>query len=89
MRYTSLLNDYHVTIPNLKRIKIASEQELRNWLARNADHSGEVMLTLFPKSSAEKYISREAINAALQEHGWKSGRRYTLNGGLVGHVVER
>ena len=74
-----------MTIPNLKRVKIASEQELSSWLGKNPDHAGDVMVVT--QSSGEKHVSVEQVLAAIAEHGWTAGRRYTLNGNLIGQVI--
>ena len=76
-----------MTIPNLKRVKILDEAALRVWLTKNTDIGQSVMLVMFDNSSAEKFIEPEAVNAALRDLGWGSGRRYTLNGNLIGHVI--
>lgn len=74
-------------IPKLKRIKVSSEQELRNWLARNSGHKQEVMIVTCNKKSRDKHISSNQVREALDENGWTSGQNYTLDGNLVGHVV--
>ena len=74
-------------IPKLKRIKVSSEQELRNWLARNSEHEQEVMIVTCNKKSREKHVSGGQLRSALGDHGWTAGTSYTLVGNLVGHVV--
>ncbi len=74
-------------IPKLKRIKVSTEQDLRNWLAKNAAHSQDVMIVTCDKSSPKKYVSRAQVHDALNAHGWTSGQSYTLVGNLVGHVA--
>ena len=78
-----------MTIPNLKRFKVSSEQELRTWLSKNSERQKEVMIVTCNKSSPEKYVSNELIRDALRENGWVAGRRYTLVGNLVGHVASQ
>ncbi len=76
-----------MSIPNLKRIKVSSGQELRNWLAKQPDQQQTVMLLTCNKTSRNKYVSREEVDEALVEHGWVAGVKYTLNGNLIGHVI--
>lgn len=74
-------------ILKLKRIKISSEQELRNWLRKNAAHRQDIMIVTCNHKSADKHISRKQVWLALTENGWGLGRSYTLRGNLLGHVV--
>ncbi|KLN61702.1 hypothetical protein WH96_05105 [Kiloniella spongiae] len=76
-----------MNIPKLKRIKVLSEQELRNWLGKNSEQEQEVMIITCNKKSRDKYLSRDQVRSALNEHGWTAGQSYTLNGNLIGHVV--
>ncbi len=78
-----------MAIPNLKRIKVSSEQELRNWLAKQSDQEQNLMLVTYNEASRDKYVSREQVRDALIEHGWAAGTRYTLNGNLLGHVISK
>lgn len=74
-------------IPKLKRIKVSSEQELRNWLANNTAQQQDVMIVTCNKKSREKHVSSDQVRDALIENGWVAGQSYTLDGNLVGHVV--
>ncbi|MEP5760573.1 MAG: hypothetical protein ABJ327_14920 [Litoreibacter sp.] len=74
-------------VPKLKRIKVSSEQELRNWLAKNTDHEKEVMIVTCNKKSRDKHISSDQVRNALSANGWACGKSYTLDGNLTGHVV--
>lgn len=76
-----------MTIPRQKRIKVSSMQELRNWLAKNSEHQQEVMLVTCNKNSRRRHISSDQVRDALHESGWAAGRRYTLEGDLLGHVA--
>lgn len=76
-------------IPKLKRVKVSSAQELRNWLAKNSDHPEDVMIVTCNKKSPDKYVSREDVLDALGEFSWVSGQSYTLVGNLVGYVSRR
>lgn len=78
-----------MTIPNLKRVKVSSVQELRNWLARHPDHDDSVMLVTHDKTARQKHVSRDQLHDVLAAHGWTGGRRYTLNGTLIGEVISR
>ncbi|MCF2904456.1 hypothetical protein L0666_05615 [Octadecabacter sp. CECT 8868] len=74
-------------IPKLKRIKVSSELELRNWLAKNSEQQQEVMIVTCNKKSHDKHISGDQVRDALSEKGWAAGQSYTLDGNLVGYVV--
>ena len=74
---------------NPKRVKISSEQELRNWLDKNPGDGQRVMLVTYNKASCEKHVSREQIRDALDVYGWDDGPRTTLNGNLIGHVISK
>lgn len=82
-------------IPKLKRIKVSTDAELRNWLRKNAKPAKEVMpaqqvmIVTCDKTSADKYISSDQVRAAFSDYGWVAGQSYTLIGNLVGHVVSR
>ena len=76
-----------MSIPKLKRIRVSSEQDLRNWLVRNSDQSQEVMIVTCNKGSRDKHVSRELVLDQASQNGWEAARSYTLDGGLVGHVV--
>lgn len=86
-----------MNIPRLKRVKISSAQELRDWLARNTGRNTgrnigrkqEVMIVTCNEKSRDKHVSRDQLRAALGAYGWVAGRSYTLDGNLVGHVVSR
>ncbi|WFE88481.1 hypothetical protein K1718_20280 [Roseibium porphyridii] len=74
-------------IPNLKRIKVSSVQELRSWLGKSPIQNQRVMIVTCNKTSARKFLSRESVQKTLAEYGWAVETRYTLNGNLVGHVA--
>lgn len=74
-------------IPKMKRVKVSSVLELRNWLAKNSTQQQEVMIVTCNKKSREKHISSDQIRDTLIENGWTAGQSYTLDGNLVGHVV--
>lgn len=76
-----------MTIPNLKRLKISSEQELRFWLSKQAGQVQSVMVVTYSEASHDRYVSRAQVAEALDAHGWVSGFSYTLNGNLLGHVI--
>lgn len=76
-------------IPNLKRVKVSSEQELRAWLNKQPDEDQSVMLVTYTKTSRDKHVSHEQVHEALVEHGWASGRKYTLNSHLLGHLISK
>ncbi len=75
--------------PNLKRITIAAERDLRNWLSKFDGPEQTVMLITPCQSSRKGGLSQDQVQAALSDHGWKPGRRYTLNANLLGHVIHR
>jgi hypothetical protein len=76
-----------MTVPRLKRIKVSSERDLVNWLAKNSEKA-EVLLVTCGKKSPDKYISSELLRLRLSEHGWTAGSSFTLKGNLVGHVAK-
>lgn len=76
-------------VPNLKRLKIGSEQDLRGWLAKAPHPEDRVMLVTHCKSAHPNYVSREQVEDALSAHGWVAGPRYTLNATLLGHVIRK
>jgi len=75
--------------PNLKRVKVNSEQELRQWLARNNNQADDVMVVTVASRRGPNHLSRDHIAASLSEFGWRADRAYTLNGGLHGQVIHR
>lgn len=76
-------------IPKLKRIKVSSEQELRNWLVKNSDQRQDVMIVTCDKKSREKHVNSGQVKKVLNEFGWAYGQSYTLTGNLLGHVASR
>ena len=76
-------------IPDLKRIRITSADDLRHWLARNADFADRVMLVTHARSTDARHVSREDVVDVLAENGWVGEARYTLNATLLGHVIRR
>jgi len=76
-------------IPKLKRIKVSSEQELRNWLTKNPDQMQDVMIVTCNKKSRDKHLSRDQMQDVLAQNGWLARRSYTLLGNLDGHVISR
>lgn len=77
----------HMSIPNLKRVRLSTETELRAWLARNTGLTGDVMLVTSAKTSSETPLNGEVVRRAVRDAGLEAGRSCTLNGGLVGRVV--
>ena len=78
-----------MSIPTLKRINISSEQELRIWLEKHVYQAEDVMLVTHTKEAHRKYVGVEQVHTALATYGWVAGRRYTLNGDLLGHVITK
>lgn len=78
-----------MAIPNLKRVKIGSAQELETWLRKSIVHDQPVMLVMHSQDTHAKFISVKQVNAALAAYGWSSGRRYTLPSDMIGHVVQK
>lgn len=74
-------------IPKLKRVKVSSQQELRNWLCKNATHMQDIMVITSNHKSLGKHVSSHQVRRALTENGWIAGRSYTLDGNLLGHVA--
>ena len=76
-------------IPNLKRIKVSSETELATWLSKRPKQFESVMITTTTKPSGPNFVGRDQVEAALAAHGWIAGPCFTLNGGLIGHVISQ
>jgi hypothetical protein len=76
-----------MTKPRLKRIKVSTEQELRNWLAKNSAPQQEVMIVTCNKNSREKPIGSAQVRRVLGGSGWIVGHSQTLVGNLSGHVI--
>ncbi len=76
-------------LPNLKRITINSELELRVWLKKNPNHSESIILVTHTDESHKKYVSREQVIEVLAQHGWKTDSRFTLGSNLLGHVISK
>lgn len=66
-------------IPKLKRVKVSSEDELRNWLAKNAELRQDVMIVTCNMKSRDKHISSNRVRELVREKGWNVGRSYTLS----------
>ena len=78
-----------MTLPNLKRVKLASEMDLKSWLSKNRDHASPVMLVTHANPAHPNHVSRQQVADALVSNGWSAGKRYTLNPTLLGHVIEK
>jgi hypothetical protein len=81
--------DAEMTIPTLKRVKIASERELRDWLARHPQEDRDIMVVSVANRENPRHVARDAIVAAAESQGWHAGRAHTLTGGLRGQVIHR
>jgi hypothetical protein len=78
-----------MSIPNLKRVRISSVQELESWLAKQSDQAQSVMVVTYSEATHDKFVSHDQVGDVLTAHGWDAGRRYTLNGNLIGHVMSK
>ena len=76
-----------MTIPELRRVKVSTEHELRNWLNKYSDLEQVVMIVTCNKKSRHKHITGDQVRDTVVQSGWTVGRRYTLDGNLVGNVV--
>ena len=76
-----------MTMPKMKRIRVSTDQELRNVLAKKSGASQEVMIVTGNAKSRENHISSERVRQVAQESGWQPGPSYSLSGNLLGHVV--
>lgn len=74
---------------NHKRIKVSSLGQLRGWLAQNDAPAQGVMIVTCDRSSPTKHISSTEVRDASREAGWVTGPSYTLNGGLLGHIIRK
>lgn len=50
-----------MTQAKLKRIKVSSVDELRNWLTKNSDRPQEIMIVTCNQKSPEKHISSAQV----------------------------
>lgn len=73
--------------PRLKRVRLGSVRALTNWLGKAG--AGPTRVMLVSTLAEAKALGPAEIAAALAPHGWTAGRRYTMNGGLLGQVIER
>lgn len=78
-----------MTIPNLKRIKIGTVQQFENWLQSASADLDHVMITTTAAPTSTTHVSGADIAEICTEHGWHGDRSYTLNGGLMGHIIKR
>ncbi|MGB0798970.1 MAG: hypothetical protein ACPGRD_06595, partial [Planktomarina sp.] len=75
--------------PNLKRITIPSPDQLDAWLAKRLQGEGRVMLVTHADAAHPKHVGVDLLGDCLKSLGWTSERRFTLHGGLIGHVICR
>ncbi|MFT6945320.1 MAG: hypothetical protein ACJAUW_001902 [Yoonia sp.] len=78
-----------MSIPNLKRVRVSSEAELRRWFALGSEQMEPVMLVTYNRTSADKNVSHDQEHAAMDAYGWVHGQKFTLNKSLIGHVIRR
>lgn len=83
-----------MSIPTLKRIRISSQIDLTTWLSKSAAQAdiadmNSVMLVSHSDKANKSHLSVNEVREALNEQAWKLERSYTLNGGLLGHVISR
>lgn len=73
----------------LKRVKVSSVLELRNWLAKNSTPEQRVMIVTCNGKSAEKHISSAKVRDALKGTGWIIEQNQELAGNPLGHVISK
>ena len=78
-----------MTIPNLKRIKIGTVQQFENWLQSASADLDHVTITTTTAPMSTTHVSGADIAEICTAHGWHGDPSYTLNGGLMGHVIKR
>ena len=80
-----------MSIPSLKRIRISTTQDILNWASKSATdislNETEVMLATHQDRTNKAHVNIEDIREILGKHLLSVQRSYTLNGGLLGHVV--
>lgn len=64
-----------MSIEDLERVEVSSDQELRRWLNANHAQSESVWLVTFKKIIPEKYVSRDEVLDELTAFGWIDGVR--------------
>lgn len=78
-----------MTLPNLKRVKVSTPQELRTWLTKTGEDCSEVLIVTCGRKSKDKHIPGADVRRTIAEHGWIAGRSYSMIGNLQGHVARR
>ena len=78
-----------MSIPNLKRVRVASVGALGVWLANAPNTPQHLMLVTFTDACGDKHVSPVQVDDTLAEFGWDRGRRYTLGANQIGHVISR
>ncbi|MAM62606.1 MAG: hypothetical protein CMH11_14080 [Maritimibacter sp.] len=73
----------------LKRVTISSPAQLDAWLGGADGRHTRVMLVTHADATNTSHVPRDVIRDALSAHRWVAERSYTLNGGLLGHVIRR
>lgn len=64
-----------MSVEDLERIEVSSQQELRSWLEAHHTQQESVWLVTFKKAVREKYVSREQVLDELTAFGWIDGVR--------------
>ena len=83
------MQEVGLEILKLKRLKISSAADLKDWLRKNADHPSRIMVVTNARAQSPDHVSRDEITQALADHGWTTGPRFTLNTHLLGHVIAK
>ena len=67
-----------VKTENFKKVTVASQKELRDWLTKNRQQEESVWLVTFKKIEKDRYVSTSQVLNELISFGWIDGIRATF-----------
>lgn len=68
-----------IATENFEKVEVASQEELRLWLASNYGQEESVWLVTWKSNTPEKYLSTAEVLDALLSFGWVDGIRRKLD----------
>ncbi|MEM9968296.1 MAG: YdeI/OmpD-associated family protein [Pseudomonadota bacterium] len=71
----------------MKDLEITDIEQLWTWLAAHHGQSQSVRLITWKAAHVAKYVSRDAVLAALISHGWIDGRRFTVDADRTAQLI--
>ena len=78
-----------MAIPNLKRLKVTSLQDLESRLKDVSVDLQVVMVTTTAQALSSTHVNSGDINQCIRKLGWTHDKSYTLIGGLIGQLIKR